>query len=67
VIGTRRLWRRRDLERWCDAKPRVWSHSGGFGGRSDPPRSKYSPKRRRCPVPVKGIQQPTSNITLRDE
>jgi hypothetical protein len=30
VIGTRRLWRRRDVERWRDAKPRVWTHSGGY-------------------------------------
>lgn len=25
VIGRHRLWRREDVERWRDAKPRVWA------------------------------------------
>lgn len=25
VIGRHRLWRRKDVERWQDAKPRVWA------------------------------------------
>ena len=25
VIGRHRLWRGRDVERWRDAKPRVWA------------------------------------------
>ena len=25
VMGRRRLWRREDVERWRDAKPRVWA------------------------------------------
>jgi predicted DNA-binding transcriptional regulator AlpA len=25
VIGRHRLWRRKDVERWRDAKPRVWA------------------------------------------
>jgi predicted DNA-binding transcriptional regulator AlpA len=27
VIGQRRLWRREDLERWRDARPRVWAEA----------------------------------------
>jgi hypothetical protein len=30
VIGRHRLWRRPDVERWRDARPRAWSHPGGF-------------------------------------
>jgi hypothetical protein len=37
VIGTRRLWRRRDVERWRDARPRVWSPAGYQEGKFIPP------------------------------
>jgi len=56
VIGTRRLSRRRDVERWRDAKPRVWTRSGGIRGRKFiPPRSRrFAPQSMPCQMNPSG-------------